>query len=89
MDAVDAGDVAGGRDHPALAAADDHRPVGEGGVVALLDRRVESVAVEMCDGEPVELGVGDEPRAAAMRTASRSRRSRPEAIAAEGGGLDA
>ena len=47
--AVGARDVAGGRDHAALAAADDQRLVGERRIVALLDRGVEGVAVDMRD----------------------------------------
>ena len=44
---LDAGDVAGGRDDAALAAADDDRLVLQLGIVALLDRRIEGVAVDM------------------------------------------
>ena len=40
-------DVAGGRDHAALAAADDQRLVGQGRVVALLDGGVEGVAIDV------------------------------------------
>ncbi len=40
-------DVAGGRHHAALAAADNHRLVGEFRIVALLDGGVERVAVDM------------------------------------------
>ncbi len=46
-----AGDVAGGGDDAALAAADDDRLGGKRRVVALLDRGVEGVAVDMGDGE--------------------------------------
>ena len=55
MDAVGARDVAGGRDHAALAAADDQRLVGERRVVALLDRGVEGVAIDMRDRERVRV----------------------------------
>ena len=48
---VEPGDVAGGGDDAAAAAADDDRAVGEAGIVALLHRGVEGVAVEMGDGE--------------------------------------
>ena len=41
--------VAGGRDHAALAAADDQRLVGERRIVALLDGGVERVAIDMRD----------------------------------------
>ena len=48
--ATDAGDVAGGRHHAALAAAaDDHAAVPQLGTVALLDRGVKSVAIDMGD----------------------------------------
>ena len=64
---MDAGDVAGGRDHAALAAADDHRPVGELGSSRFSIGGVEGVAVEMGDGEAVEFGMDGEPGAAASR----------------------
>ncbi len=49
--AIGARDIAAGRDDATLAAADDQRPVDEGRVVALLDRRIEGVAVDMGDGQ--------------------------------------
>jgi hypothetical protein len=55
--AAHAGDVAGGGHHAALAAADDHRLVAQGRVVALLHRGVEGVAVQ----------VGDRQRGPALR----------------------
>jgi hypothetical protein len=55
-------DIAGGGDHAAMAAADDHRLVAQRGIVALLDRRIEGVAIHMGDGEPHQLGVPHEPR---------------------------
>ena len=51
MDAVSARDVAGRRNHAALSAADDHRFVGKARIVALLDRGVEGVAIDVRDGE--------------------------------------
>jgi len=45
------GDVAGRGDHAALAAADDHRLVGEIGVVAFLHGGVERVAIDVGKGE--------------------------------------
>ncbi len=45
--AIGARDIAGGRHHAALAAADNHGPVGKLGIVALLDRGVERVAIDM------------------------------------------
>ncbi len=64
-----AGDIAGGRHHAAPPAADDHRLVVQGGIVALLDRRIEGVAIHMRDGEPVDLGMPRHARRAAARTA--------------------
>ena len=63
--AADAGDIAGGGDHAALSAADDDRLVLERRIVALFDRRIEGVAVEMGDRQAVQLGVADEARTAA------------------------
>ena len=63
--AIGPGDIAGGRDHPALAAADDHRLVQQGWVVALLDGRIERVAIDMRQTQGVALGVAQQPRRAA------------------------
>ena len=76
MDAVGARDIAGGGDDAAAAAADDDRPVGERRIVALFDRRVEGVAVDMRDGEREKLGLRDDARAAAIRAALLSPRLR-------------
>ena len=82
--ALDAGDVAGGRDDAALAAADDHRLVLQFRIVALFDRRIEGVAVDMGEMQPVELGMADQPRAAAApRNARPGRRCSGQAVAAE------
>ena len=62
-------DVAGGGHHAALAAADDQRLVGERRVVALLDRCVERVAIDMRDGERLQFGVAQDARRAAGRAA--------------------
>src|SRR5262249_39120747 len=51
--------------------ADDDRLVLQGGIVALLDTGVESVAVDMGDGEVLELAMGDDARRAAGRAAGR------------------
>src|SRR4051812_29780364 len=67
--AVGAGDVAGGRHHAALAPADDHGLVGDVGIVALLDGRVEGVAVDMCDGQACERAVAGEAGGTAGGTA--------------------
>ena len=84
-DAVDPRDVAGGGDDAAVAAADDDRLVGEAGVVALLHRGVEGVAVEMGDGEARSARGAQGARAAAGRAAARRVRD-GQAVAAEGWG---
>ena len=71
--AVGARHVAGGRHDAALAAADDHRLVGEARVVPLLDGGEERVAIHMGDGEAVALRVPEQARGAAGRC-SASRR---------------
>ena len=47
--AIEPRDIAAGEHDAAAAAADDDRPVGELGPVALLDRGVKRVAIEMGD----------------------------------------
>ncbi len=54
---IGAGDVAARRDDAALAAADDDGVGLEARIVALLDRGVEGVAIEMSDCERAEFGV--------------------------------
>ena len=81
-DAEGAREIAGGGDHAAVAAADDHRLVGERRVVALLDRGIERVAIDMGDRKGVELADGERgaasrnPRNAAGRPAASARQSR-------------
>ena len=60
-----AGDVAGRRHHAALAAADDDRPVGNVRIIALLDRGVERVAVDMGDRQRGQGRMPDQARRAA------------------------
>jgi len=81
--ALDAGDVAGGGDDAAPAATDDQRPVAQGRVVALFDRGVEGVAIDMGDVQPVEFWMGEETRAAAGRAPCRARVGVAKAVAAE------
>ena len=64
-------DVAGRRHDAAFAPADDDRSVTDFGIVALLDRRIEGVAVDMGDGEIEKLARAADIRRAAMRTAVR------------------
>ena len=59
-------DVAGGRDHAALAAADDDRLVGKLRVVALLHRGVERVAIDMRQRQRRQRVVANEARGAAF-----------------------
>src|SRR5581483_8544587 len=67
--AGNARDVAAGRDDAASpAAADDHRTVAQGWIVALLDRRIEGVAIDMRDGQFIVNRIGDDARRAALRT---------------------
>ena len=84
--AIGAGDVAGGGDHAALAAADDHRLVGERGIVALLDGGEEGVAIDMGDGERFAFRVVQQARGAARAAApARARRSLRQAVPADRG----
>ena len=71
------GDVAGGGDHAAPAAADDHRQGQQLRPVALLDAGVEGVAIHMRDGELQQLRMPQQPPRAAG-----ARRPRPRPAAA-------
>ena len=62
---MDAGDVAGGRDDAARAAADDHRLVGQFRPVALFDRGIEGIAVDVGDRQLMKFRVAEQARAAA------------------------
>ena len=81
--AVGAGDVAAGGDHAPVAAAHDHRAVAKLRAVALLDRGVEGVAVEMGDGEIVKLGVAQEARRPAGRAGAGGAERPVAAVAAQ------
>ena len=56
--AVDAGDVAGGRNHAAFSAADDDGLVLQCRIVALFNSRIEGVAIDMREVQPVEFADG-------------------------------
>ncbi len=71
-----AGDIAGGRDHAALAAADDQRLSGEGRVVTLLDRGIEGVAIDMADGQRIEFRMAGECAARSRPGSAPPRRCR-------------
>src|SRR5262249_11963893 len=84
--------VAGGRNDAALAAADDQGLVEKAGVVALFDRGVEGVAVDVRDAERHELRMDQQPRRATARATCRpvAPGSRPAARPAEDwNGVDA
>ena len=75
-----------GREHDAaLASADDHRFVRERRIVALLDRGIEGVAVDMGDRKRVEFRMAQQARRAARRAAGYAVRRVAAAIAAEAG----
>ena len=66
-----AGDVAGRRHHAALAAADDHRLVGDLRIVALLDGGIERVAIDVGQRQRGQCCVTDQARGAAGAASSR------------------
>src|SRR5262245_60906587 len=76
-------DITRRRDHAALAAADDHGLVAQLRRIALLDRGVESVAIDVRESEGRELRMRDVSRAATASAAPSVRLSQREAIAAE------
>ncbi len=65
---MDAGDVAGGRHHAALATANDDRLVGKLRRVPLFHRGIEGIAIDMGERQRIELVMLDHPRAAAGDT---------------------
>lgn len=66
-DPAGAGEVAGGGDHAALAAADDERHIRKLRIVPLFDRSVERVAIHVRNGEVAEFRVAEDARTAALR----------------------
>ncbi|MNE54965.1 hypothetical protein D3C80_1497820 [compost metagenome] len=83
-DAVESSHIAGGGDDPAFAAADDHRPVAQFGPVALLDRGVEGVAVQVGDGQVAQFIMSDHPTRGARRAPLDLAVAGPQAVAADG-----
>ena len=78
------GDVTAGGDHAARPrAADDQRLVVEARIVALLDRGVEGVAVDMGDGEAGGVVKIDRARRAAMRASGCTAGIPAQTVAAE------
>ncbi len=84
--AVSAGHVARRGDDAALAATDDDGFVGNVGIVALLDGRIERIAVDVRDRQAVKLGMAGQPRRTAGRASARAVRRIAETIAAEAHG---
>ena len=78
-----AGDIAGRRHHAAMAAADDHRLLRQRRIVALLDRRIEGVAIHMRNRHAGDLGMAHHPRRAACGAAGKLLRHIGKAVAAE------
>src|SRR5207244_2882277 len=76
--------VAAGGDHAAFSAADDDRHIPQLRPVALLDTRVEGVAIHVGDGQGPQVLVRHDPRAGAGRAAADRLLALPEAVAAEG-----
>ena len=69
----------------ALAAANDDRLVGKRGIVALYDRRIEGVAIDMGDRKRLDFRVAQQPRRAATRAPVAIVRHVSAAITAEAG----
>src|SRR5947209_18611284 len=81
--AVGARDIAGGQHDTASAPADDYRLVGEGRVVALFDRGIERVAIDMRNRERFDLRMPQQPRRAACRATAASIRYITSTVTAE------
>ncbi len=82
--AIEARDVAGGRDDAPPAAADDHRLVLQLRPVALLHRGVEGIAVDMSNRERAQFGMAQEAPASALTAARTGSWVQAQAVAAEG-----
>ena len=67
--AANARHITGGRDNPALAAANDHRLVDQFRVVSFLDTGIKGIAIHMRDGEIKQLIVAHDSEAAAFGAA--------------------
>src|SRR5262249_21724880 len=78
-------DVAGGKHDTALASTHDHGLVGEREIVALLDGGIEGIAIDVGNGQRVDLGMAQQARRAAARAAGGLLRRVAPAIAAEAG----
>ena len=63
--------------------SDDQALIAQFRPVALLDRGIKSVAIDMGNGEIAKLGMSHEPLTAALRTDPGARLDQPAAIAAE------
>jgi hypothetical protein len=66
-----------------MPTADDHRSVAQTGIVALFDRRIESIAIEMSRRKSVQFSMTDQPWGAAGPAAAIIIARGREAIPAE------
>jgi len=66
-----------------VSSADNHRFVGQGRVISLLDLRIEGIAVDVSQVQRMKLEVTDHPSAAAYLAAAISGRGNRSAVAAE------
>src|SRR5262249_5943624 len=67
-----AGHIAGGCNHAALAATDNHRFVRERCIVTFLDSRVKCIAIDVCDAERRHLRMAHQAGRTADWTACRA-----------------
>ena len=77
------GDVAGRGDNAAPSAADDHRLGGKRGIVALLDRGVKGVAIDVGNGKPRQFVMAQQSRRTATAAARRLPRGVGQTVAAK------
>src|SRR5262249_59453827 len=70
---------------PALAAADNDSAIAQRWIIALLDRCIECVAIDMSDGKAGQLSVVNQPWRATAAATERAVRTIGEAIATEAG----
>src|SRR5262249_61421514 len=76
-------DIAGSEHDAAVAAAHDHRLVGKARIVALFDGGIEGVAIDVSDGERIDVRMAQQARRAAGGATADLLRQIAAAIAAE------
>jgi len=84
---MDARDIATGGDNAALATAYNDRLVAQRGIIALFNRRIKSIAINMRDFEVVQFVMIKHARRAATCAASRAALKRRQTISTKGEGL--